>query len=287
MSDSEAPRPKMQFKIDFTKLKGIAELGVKRASVFMGLGTNAAMVSPPISHVLADNVQFHFVPSDPSDEMKLHYLEEFERWTIGNCLRDLADNFSMFLTEAFFIYHLLQTMTYSELEDLGAKRAFEKLNVSAQYKRLTPDLCLDPGLGEMFETFRRARNCLSHRMGNVTAEDAPEGELRIRWCMIGASVVSDDGQSLLMDNDTMGTEQSFVVRNALIKVGMHWKERAFPLGTVIRLSRHDLSEMCMGVTLVTEHVMQKLIEYTRAKGVPVKVLPIDCSNEPVAGFHNQ
>ncbi len=272
MSDADAPRPKMHFKIDFTKLKGVAELGVKRASVFMGLGTNAAMVSPPISHILSDNVQFHFVPSDPSDETKRHYLEEFESWTIGNCLRDLADNFSMFLTEAFFIYHVLQTMTYSEHEDLKAKRAFEKLNVSAQYKRLALDLGLDPGLGEMFETFRLARNCLSHRMGSVTAEDAPDGKLRIRWCMIAASIVSEDGQSVLMDNDTIGTEKSFGAQNASIRLGMHWKERAFPVGAVIRLSRHDLSEMCMGVTLVTEHVVQKLVEYTRAKGVPVSVL---------------
>ncbi|WP_027057047.1 hypothetical protein [Mesorhizobium loti] len=283
MNDAEALRPKLNFKIDFTKLKAVAELGVMRASVFMGLGTNAAMVSPPISHVLSDNVQFHFVPSDPSDETKRHYVDEFESWTIGNCLRDLADNFSMFLTEAFFIHRILQTMTYSEIEDLKAKRKFEKLNVGAQYKVLAPDLQLDPDLGEMFETFRLARNCLSHRMGNVTSEDAPSGELRIRWCLIGVSVVGDDGQNLLMDNATMGTDQSFVARGGAVRIGMHWKERAFPVGTAIRLSRHELSEMCMGVTLVAEHVVQKLVDYTKAKGVPVNVLePIDRSEEPFA-----
>ncbi|MCF6127338.1 hypothetical protein EN904_16300 [Mesorhizobium sp. M7A.F.Ca.CA.001.07.2.1] len=283
MDDTEALPPKMQLNIDFNKLKAVAEVGVRRASVFMGVGTNAIAVDPPISHILSDNVQFHFVPPDPSDEMKRHYLEEFESWTIGNCLRDLADSFSMFLTEAFFIHLLLQTMTYSESEDLKAKRKFEKLNVGAQYSWLALDLQLRPDLGEMFETFRLARNCLSHRMGNVTLEDAPSGELRIRWCLFGASVVGEDGQSVLMDNATIGTDQSFVARGGPIMLGMHWKERAFPVGTAIRLSRHDLSEMCMGVTLVAEHVVQKLIEYTRAKGVPVNVLdPIDRAEEPFA-----
>lgn len=259
----------MQLTIDFDKLKAVAEVGVRRASVFMGVGTNAAVVEPPISHVLSDKVQFLFVPPDPSDEVKRHYLEEFESWTIGNCLRDLADSFSMFLTEAFFIHRLLQTMTYSESEGLKAKRKFEKLNVGAQYAQLARNLQLNPDLGEMFETFRLARNCLSHRLGNVTSEDAPGGELRIRWCLVGASVVGDDGQSVLMDNATIGTDRSFVAQGEPITLGMHWKERTFPVGNTIRLSRHDLSEMCMGVTLVAEHVVEKLIEHTRAKGVPV------------------
>jgi hypothetical protein len=76
-----------------------------------------------------------------------------------------------------------------------------------------------------------------------------------------------DGTERLIDANNIG-EGIHVENGGLIVARLAWKEKEFAVGSQIRLTRHDLAEICMGVQLATTHVMQKMREFGLAQGIP-------------------
>ncbi|MES0122168.1 hypothetical protein NKL05_08550 [Mesorhizobium sp. C420B] len=272
MSDqaTDGPGERPHVRIDFARLRRPADLGVRRASVFLALGSNAANHIPSLPHQLDDRMSYHLVPSEISDETRRQFNENFEAWIIGNALRDLVDAFTIFLKHCFPIQHMMATHSYipTDLRALAAE--VEMLSISAQYSRLRELIGLDQRYWEMFESFRKARNCLSHRMGLVSRKDvSPENNrLLIRWSFLGVFMRHPDGTEQPIDHEAI--EAGHVAtghEGAMIIMRLTWKERSFAVGTNIRLTRHELSEICFAVHMATDHVIAKLNEFSIAQGI--------------------
>jgi hypothetical protein len=264
-----APAP-IPLQINFMTIREPADIGVRRASVFLGLATNAAVLEPPLSHVLDDRVQYRFVPNEVLPATAAHFNEEFTYWVMGNALRELVDAFSTFLIRCRPYLRIMETkqINNNELDELSA--AIESKNISQQYEEIQELVHLEPIYAEMFETFRQARNCLAHRRGVVAERDVNtnDGQFRLRWCFMGIFLREPDGTEQLIDNDTIGQGMTAGGDGGLIVGHLTWKERKFPVGTQIRLTRHDLGEICFGVYVATSHVMGKIHEFALAHGIP-------------------
>jgi hypothetical protein len=267
MSDAAASQP-VHVQINFLQIREPADIGIRRASIFLGLATNAAATVPPLSHVLDDRVQYRFVTNEVSPETAAHFREEFTYWVMGNALRELVDAFSLFLIRCRPTLHLMETKNIDQNELIKVEASIEARNISQQYDEVKKLLGLDPSYLEMFETFRLARNCLAHRRGIVAAKrdvNTDYETFKLRWCFIGM-FVQTDGVERLIDADSIG-EGIHVEKGGTIVARLAWKEKEFPVGSQIRLSRHDLAEICLGVELATTHVMQKMHEFASAQGI--------------------
>jgi hypothetical protein len=158
-------------------------------------------------------------------------------------------------------------LSRDELKQIAS--VIENKNISAQYQEMRELLDLDQSYAEMFETFRQARNCLAHRRGVVAKRDDNTGEelLKLSWCFIGTHIRLPDGTEQLIDNDALN-EGVTVEEGGQLIARLTWKEKKFAVGSQIKLTRHDLGEVCLGVHLATIHVLQKMVEFARAHGIP-------------------
>ena len=179
--------------IDFAKLQEIAALGIRRASIFMGIATNAARIDPPVSHVLDDKTQFIVVPSEISEASRKLLIEEFESWNIGNAFREIVETFSLFLSEAYGIIHIVDTNSLASLE--RAKKRFSFKGGVSDHLQIVCDMAgVENRFGPMFIAMNQARNCIAHRRGIVGIEDIQGPDEPFNFCWRTRSVVLEGGR---------------------------------------------------------------------------------------------
>jgi hypothetical protein len=258
-------------EIDFQLLRRPADIGVARASVFLGLTTNAAAAKPPLSHVLDDKVQYRFIPDDVPPEASAHFMEEFTYWIIGNALRELVDAFSAFLIECRPVLHIMATKQIAEDGLSKLKATIENKNICQQYEEIQELVGLDPLYAEMFETFRQARNCLAHRRGVVAQRDVNTDNqyFKLRWCFMGIYLQDlESGIEQLIDHDAINVGVKVGKGGGTVVSRLTWKEKKFSIGSQIKLNQHNLAQICFGVHLATCHVVTKLHEFALAHGIP-------------------
>ena len=66
--------------------------GVRRASVFLGLGVNAARNPQFKDYQLQNLALFRIMPDALPDETIAHFKENFEEWVISCALRELTES---------------------------------------------------------------------------------------------------------------------------------------------------------------------------------------------------
>jgi hypothetical protein len=255
---------------NYNATRQIALMGIRRASVFMGVGVNAAKIDPALSHALDDRTQFVVLPPSALEDDKRRIVTEFESWVIANGLRDMVEAFSLFLNEVFALQNLME---HSPIDGLAQSRAvsrFSRKGIEDQAEILTRRLGLDGRFAAMLGSLNRVRNILAHRMGHVGFEDVPTPDqpFSLIW-RTRAMVFRSDGTdiSLLLQADrTVKTE-----RDEIIDLKEVERSKAFSLGEKVRITRHELNEICFGMTIATEAYLQGLIEFARSKGQVVEM----------------
>lgn len=251
--------------LNFDDIREIATRGVRRATVFMGIGTNAARNDPPISHVLDDKAQFVVVPPEISAESQRAFLSEFENWIIASGFRELIETFSVFLLELYMAHFLLERGRVDRKEYAMAKNKFERKNVWTQSSLLTNALGLDGRFSTMFESLNTARNCLAHRRGVVGPIDilGNDQTFNLRWRT--RTVISEDGReisTLLNKGETPRIEKGKKIVFAEVE-----RTKSFHIGESIGLNRHELNEICLGFTIATEVFIMPVINRAKAEGI--------------------
>jgi len=89
--------------IDFDKLKDIALRGIRRTSIFLALGVNAARDERLKKYHLTDLSMFRFVPDNVDTQTLRHFKSAFEQWIISNGLRELVESFATFMDGVYRI----------------------------------------------------------------------------------------------------------------------------------------------------------------------------------------
>jgi len=254
----------LKVKVDFDELREIVALGVRRASIFMGIGTNAARIDPPISHVLNDQASLTFVDSNFTEENSREFVQEFECWIIANGFRELVETFSHFLSTVYGIYYFFEH-TETTMGDINkANRQFEYKGIEDQMDILTGLLNLDGRFSPMFASLNQARNCMAHRRGVVGLKDIsePDQPFVLLW-RTKTAVLEDEHGTDIFRNIGDGIRVEKGRRISIVEVE---RSKNFDMGEPIRLSRLDLSEICFGVTIAMEYVRTCLIEFGRCEG---------------------
>lgn len=88
-----------EVRIDFDQILEVALKGLRRSSVFMGLGVNAALDAAQTAYQLSHLTHIQIVPDDLPGETVQHFKEQFKLWIEAAALREATETFSLFLDE--------------------------------------------------------------------------------------------------------------------------------------------------------------------------------------------
>ncbi|MBM2713500.1 hypothetical protein JQK88_20210 [Mesorhizobium caraganae] len=211
------------------------------------------------------------MPQEVTVETSQAFVRDFESWTITNGFRDLVETFSVFLVAVFSIAYILERGTVLKEDHDKAIRKFDRGGVEAQLAALTKTLGLDGGFSQMFVSLNSARKCMAHRRGIVSLEDTGplEESFVLRW-RTRSLMLEDEGDATLAP---YRDEPLYVEKGEAILYAEVERTTVFSLGEQIRLSRHDLSEICYGVMIATECVRERLINLGRKQGKIVDKSP--------------
>jgi hypothetical protein len=257
--------------VDWNQLRELGNRGIRRASVFMGIGTNAARQVPRVSHVL-EGSPFVVVPSAVSEEVQSQFSDTFEQWVVSNGLREIVETLSSFLIEAFKGAYILNAGSSADaLEFQKAVSKFDRVGVEKQLARISEMLALDGRFLPMFGSLNIARNCLSHRRGIIGREDeqAPGAGFVLTWRT--RSLRREDGTDLtLAIKDGQAPRVEAGERLIFEEVE---RTRHLTIGQEIHLTQHELSEICLGSTIAIGCVVDGLINLVRSKGFTVNMTP--------------
>ena len=99
--ETDKPKPKLAIKLD--NVKRISDAGLHRAYIFLGLGVNAARSNELNKYEIDESFDFIIVKQTNDEKTIKLYKKEFERWIIGNSLRELIESQEKFLHEIYNI----------------------------------------------------------------------------------------------------------------------------------------------------------------------------------------
>jgi hypothetical protein len=255
-------------EIDFDKLLNEALKGVRRASVFMGFGVNAALDQTFKDYQLSSITRIQIVPNDVSEVTVNHFKEEFRIWIEAAGFRELTESFSSYLDSLHRICLVMQAavrqsslMLLDESDSHFKSQGFpNKINILSNWFSVgsaSPDYLL---------SLNRARNCLVHRRGIVGKEDIREdAKLDVCWKTLSTYGESPDGEKYYLDD--IPEDGVLFPHGACIKVQWTERRRTFPLGSKLILSTRDLAEICMFYQIEARETIRSAVKYGRQLGV--------------------
>ena len=194
-----------ELRIDFDQILDVALHGVRRASVFIGFGVNAATDSNFKTHSLTKFSNLQIGPSELSEEALVEAKENFRLWIEAAGFRELTDTFNVFL-EAIHSACLISSCA----RDTGQieREQFTSANFSHSKflrERFPNKLSLlQQRFGifaqheDQLKSLQKARNCFTHRRGVVGTEDLDNGSFSVSWLGMDLLVVEPNGNEHLV-----------------------------------------------------------------------------------------
>lgn len=257
--------------IDFDKILEIAYRGVRRASIFMGLGVNAALNPEYKAYQLTHITKLRLIPNNVAEETLQHFKEEFKTWIEGNGLRELIETYSIFLDALHNVCLLVRGSKEGiHIATLEAKQdTFRQQGFPNKLNQLRINFAVGPKHADYLVSLNKARNCLTHTRGIVGKEhiDSEKG-MKVAWLGMEIFVQTPTGErQSLMDIPPEGV---------LIKDGgtacIQFVERAnyFELNALVRFTTRELAEICWFFQQEAHGALMSAAEYAKASGLEVK-----------------
>jgi hypothetical protein len=261
----------MEIQIDLDKLLDKALTGVRRASVFMGLGVNAALDPNFRSFQLSRLTRIQIVPDDISDEALLHFKDEFRLWIEAGGFRELTETFSSYLDSLYHTCLVLQAVPRKELVS-----SIDKTHKKFQFK-VFPDklsvlaqcFSVGPTHRDYLVSLNRARNCLTHRRGIVGIDDI-RGEANFTVSWRGSAIFGETSSGERNYIDEIPEGGVLLPEGASLMVQLVERKRAFSLGAKLVLSTGDLAEICMFYDHEARDAIKSVIRFAESLGVQIQ-----------------
>jgi len=256
--------------IELAHILEIANKGIRRAAVFMGVGVNVAEDKSFKKYELTDKTNIQIIPSNLDDETIGHIKKEFEIWVIANGLRELIEAFSIYLDEIYnacllieIVNNHLERANYSKYCRKYAKQGFpNKLNLMKQ------KFGIHPMHEDYINSIYKVRNCLAHRRGIVRKDDCKEGSsLKIKWLGIDANIITPSGQQhSALD---VPEEGIFLPEGGKLVVTNIEKEKTYNIGEIVKIDANMLSEICWYMLNEAYSIFDRTINYMKASGIKI------------------
>src|ERR1051326_8981105 len=142
-----------KISVNLDDIANVAHKGVRRASVFMGLGVNAAndptfqkYQLSKIDHPEGQFVHFEFVPNEVDEDTLKTFKAEFRTWIVSNGLRELIEAYAVFLDRIYDTLLLAEGVQKKTDGNVLNKRnaAFLKFGIEKKLKRLWAEYGVRP-----------------------------------------------------------------------------------------------------------------------------------------------
>ncbi|MBA1145894.1 hypothetical protein H0Z60_02365 [Ectothiorhodospiraceae bacterium WFHF3C12] len=260
----------MAIHIDLNRLLDVALRGVRRASVFMGLGVNAALDPAFKSYQLSSIPGVQVVPGDLPEEKVDHYKEEFRLWVEAGGLRELAETFAVYLDEVYRTCLLVdsagQKRAMRDIEKAQAR--FSKEGLPNKANNLAQQFGIRLRHTESFVSLGQARNCLVHRRGIVGERDLREAShLTVRWLGPDLILTQSDGGEVSLRGENLPFH---VEQESMLGIRMVERERAFGIGEKVSFSTGDLAEICWFYAREARDVIAGVQTFALQRNIPTR-----------------
>ncbi len=263
--------------IDLQKLEQVGQVGVRRAALFMGLGLNAAHRDDFNEYRLRSlprtpgqlTVPIEFFPEDLPAEKVKDFKDEYATWTIACGLREVIEHYAQLLDQIFAHGLIVLQFKKGKLPFTTSPQtrvsAFGRLGVPDKFKELSTILGINIEGSASASELYIARNALTHDLGHVTAKRAPSGKLEISW--VGFDVIGigkETGKEYsISDLEGKRTPEEIGIQARTVR-----RQKEFKVGTSIRLTSQDLSEICSYFSMVLiKSAIQEFGVFLKANGV--------------------
>ena len=269
----------IEYNIDFGKILEVALKGVRRATVFLGLGVNAALDPEFNKYQLTKIAKIQLLPPEVDAQTITRFKDEFKTWIVGNGLRELIETFSVFLErvhEACLVIHNhLERVSPKELSEQQA--GFVRQGLPRKLRFLNERFSVGPKEPAGLMSLNKARNCLTHRRGMVGRTDCNlRDSLRVNWVGADIFVQTPSGERLILEEGLYLREGGDVMLQFLER------ERLFPLGSVVRFSPKELAEICWFFIREAQATCSAAVEFAKSKNIPMS----DASGGPKSNTPN-
>ena len=246
----------MPIKIDLEKLQDIAHVGVRRATIFMGLGLNAAHKDDFNDYELnklpivpgQTNLPIELFPRELPVERVREFKREFAIWVTICGMRELLEYFALFLDQmhryALVVFHARGELQRRRINPFRAQREFNgKFGIARKLDVLAGRFGINPADTDHIKRLYEARNCLTHDLGTVHARRCrTDGHFLITWKaleFVAKGRTSGTERSILdlvgtVTNEDMGVSTRVVTR-----------EKKLRQGDKLNLSQQDLWEILL------------------------------------------
>lgn len=252
-------------RIDFDELSNLAHVGPRRASAFLKMGLHSCE-NPPDDFVLQGGIAYRFLP-DKTPELVEHIKAEFSAWIVGSGLKELDHCFSLFLDKVWFATRVIRLHGATVPSHLRIGDNFaDETNAARKLQRINTEI--DSGVDlEAFDSLSLARNALTHGAGIVAARHTNrERALEIIW-IAPELVVQDGDDEIVYRAEPADMHQVKSPDGAQIIIRFSRHSVIFQEGERIRLTAHNLAEICAFYQSTGSRILEKLRERIFAAGI--------------------
>jgi hypothetical protein len=259
-----------EINIDLTQLLDVALKGVRRASVFMGLGVNAALDDRFTRYQLSPLTNIQLVPDNVSEDTLRHFKEEFRLWIEAGGFRELSETFTSYIDgvhHACLIMKVGKKKSRTEIAKMQANYCGtglpNKLNI------LTQRFAVGPQHPAYLISLSRARNCFAHRLGVVGSEDLrDEAAFSVQW--LGAALFAEEPNGTRHPFNEASPEGIYLPEGGRVALQFVERVRTFALGTKLLLSTPDLAEICWFYNREARSIIRSVLDFAATVGIQVR-----------------
>jgi hypothetical protein len=276
---SPAAEP-LRVDISLDRIRETVNIGARRAALFMGLGLNAVARDDFTDYKLhaipvkdPDGVSMEFLPDAAPPELLRTFKSEFSAWLVGAALQELLEHLAAALDmthhAALFVLSQKDRPAFTRLTsepDAMHNNFVQRKGVAEKMQALRERFEIASPNEERVASLYRARNCLAHGLGHVTAKAANEDDaLVVRWLGLVMEGVGDESKQVftLSQLKAAPLKESAMLRLRVVEV-----TRRFPVGERITFTHDELSQIChFVVNMVTGTIVQSAIAYMAKHGI--------------------
>jgi hypothetical protein len=260
-----------QHNINLQVLQEIANKGVRRSALFMGLGVNAAR-SPDLKHYeLSGITGLDLIPAGVDAETLKEFKEEFERWVVGCGLREMIETFSVFLDETYNVCRLFSEEGNTVTGELAKRiesdnKKFKSYGIKLKMKFLYDGYQVGVKEQTYLTSINQARNCLTHRRGIVGTEDCIEGqELVVKWQ--GLDIWAETAANERIPMELPFKNPMILEAGGKIKAGRVERIRKCPIGAVVKFTPKELAEIGLTMLDMAHEITSGVEQYGKNVGI--------------------
>ena len=252
--------------ISYDAILRVAQLGIHRAAVFLGLGVNAADDPRLLEYHLVKDTNFRLLPEKVTEGVLKEWKAELRIWIVGCGFKELVDRLCVFLDEI----HRASCHVDKNFTEARQKK-FEKLGLDKKIQKLDAEFGIKGRFGTQLATFYQIRNCFVHRLGFVGTEDVKDGgTLGIRFIRLSSVFTPQSGQTTEIPDLFDPNSPAFVAPvEGQLGLKLIDEKIEFKVGEWISFSPKTLTEILFFSGLCAADYIKSAVEFAKSRGCKI------------------